>query len=189
MPNKVVVDANVWFSRTLRDWVLMLELHGGPYKTYWTEDILAEAAYHLRRKYPRWDGRKITDIRSKITATTEGGRIDDFTVDGTSPWKDPNDQHVHAAALACDAGYLLTDDNGFADPDVDLDALPYEVHRADDFLQLIDDSAPDVVRAVIAEQVAYAFRRYGETDLCTALRGARCPGLAERVRAHLQTMH
>lgn len=188
MVHKVVPDANVWFSRTLRDWVLMLELHGGPYKTYWTEDILAEALYRLRRKHPQWDGGKITDIRRKITAATEGGCIDDFTVDGTSPWTDPNDQHVHAAALACSAGYLLTADEGFRDPAVDVDALPYEVYRPDDFLQLIDDSAPEVVRKVIDEQVAYVMKRYGEADLCQALSNAGCPNFAGRVRDHLQTM-
>lgn len=190
MVHKVVVDANVWFSRTLRDWVLMLELYGGPYKTCWTEDILAEVLYNLRRKYPQWDGGMIAQIRRKITATVEGGCIEDFTVDGTSPWKDPHDQHVHAAALACSAGYLLTADEGFTDPDVDVDVdvLPYEVYRPDDFLQLIDDSAPEVVRRVITEMVDYAVQRHGEADLRLALRKAGCPEFAERVRTHQQTM-
>lgn len=188
MSHRVIVDANVWYSRTLRDWVLMLELEQAPYKTYWTEDILAEAMYHLRRDHPEWDGGKITNIRRKISEIAEGGCVEDFVVDGSSPWKDRNDQHVHAAALACSAGYLLTADKGFTDPEVDLDALDYEVYRPDEFFELVDDSAPTAVRGVIAKQVAYAIRRHGEADLCTWLRLAGCPRFAERVRAHLQTM-
>lgn len=188
MPHRVIVDANVWYSRTLRDWVLMLELEQAPYKTYWTEDILAEAMFHLRRAHPEWDGKKIATIRDKISQTAEGGRVDDYVIDGSSPWKDRDDQHVHAAALACSAGYLLTADAGFTDPDVDPDQLPYEVYRPDEFFELVDDSAPEAVRTVIARQVAYAVRRHGEADLCASLRSAGCPRFAERVRRHLQTM-
>ncbi|MBT0773788.1 hypothetical protein KIH74_32885 [Kineosporia sp. J2-2] len=95
---------------------------------------------------------------------------------------------MHAAALACSADYLLTSDKGFSDPDVDFDVLPYEVYRPDEFLELIDDSAPQVVRQVMAKQVAYSIRRHGEADLCGALRRAGCPKFAERVRNHLQTI-
>lgn len=188
MSHRVLVDANVWYSRTLRDWVLMLELEQAPFKTYWTEDIVAETIYHLRRDHPKWDGGEIANVRRKITGSVEGGCVEDFVVDGSSPWTDRNDQHVHAAALACSAGYVLTADKGFTNPDVDLDALDYEVYRPDAFFELVDDSAPAVVRGVIAKQVAYAIRRRGTADLCSRLRHAGCPGFAERVREHLQSM-
>lgn len=181
----MVVDANVW---SLRDWVLMLEQEGASYKTFWTEDILAEVLYHLRREHPTWDGGKILDARRKIIATVEGGHVEDFTVDGSCPWKDPDDQHVHAAALACCAGYVLTNDKGFMDPSVEPDELPYEVYRPDDFFVLVDDSAPQVVRAVIARQVRYWSERGRDLDLCSSLRSSGCPEFARRVLRHLQDM-
>lgn len=187
MLTRVLVDANVLFSRTSRDWLILLELNGGPFKVYWTEDILAETLYQLRRKHPTWAGAKITSIRDKIAQSLEGGRVDDFDVDGTSPLKDPDDQHVHAAAIACGAHVVLTCDKGFLDVE-EPDELPYEVYTPDDFFVLSDDSSPDVTRSVAGKQVSYFLRRYGSADVCAGLRAAGCPEFAERVRRHLQTI-
>jgi hypothetical protein len=82
---RVLADANVLFSRTLRDWLILIQLVPGPYTVYWTEDILAEVAYHLRKKHPDASGHVIPGIRRKITEALEGGRVDDFVVDGTFP--------------------------------------------------------------------------------------------------------
>lgn len=182
-----MVDANVLYSRTCRDWLILLELGGSPHKTYWTEDILAETLYRLRRRHPAWSGAKISTIRDKIAGSLEGGRVEDLDVDGTFPGEDPHDQHVHAAALACRADCVLTADTGFSDVET-LDELPYEVYEPDDFFVLVDDSSPDVVRAVASQQVSYFLRRHGSADLCAGLRAAGCPDFAERVRRHLQTI-
>ena len=43
------MDANVLYSRTLRDWMLMLRLEAdGMYVVLTTEDILTEVLYHFR---------------------------------------------------------------------------------------------------------------------------------------------
>lgn len=78
----VFVDANVWFSRTLRDWIGMLYTTPDepPFEIRWTEDVLAEVLYHLRRKHPDWDGNRITGIRDRSAGTFEVGRVADFTV-------------------------------------------------------------------------------------------------------------
>lgn len=85
MTQRVLPDANVWYSKTLRDWLLLIEVCGGPYKTCWTEDVLAETLYHLRRKHPDWEGARIAAVRDTIVRAAEGGRIDDFVVTADFP--------------------------------------------------------------------------------------------------------
>jgi predicted nucleic acid-binding protein len=152
-PTRVFVDANVLYSRTLRDWLALLRLRssGEIYTVYWSEDVLAEAIYRLRRNHPEWDGRTITRIRDLIAKTFEGGRVDDFVVDGSFPAKDADDQHVHAAAVACSAEIIVTCDGAFSTADQEVNSRPYEVYQPDDFFMLVDDTAPDLVRHVTRE--------------------------------------
>lgn len=180
------VDANVLYSRTLRDWLALLQLRapGEIYTVYWTEDVFAEAVYHLRRKNPTWDGAKITQIRDRLGKTFEDGRVEDFTIDGTFPGNDANDQHVHAAAVACGADYILSCDKGFSLTEEAADSMPYEVYQPDDFFILVDDSAPSLVRLVTREQTEYWAKKGGRADLAGALSDAGCPQFAARVRNH-----
>lgn len=50
----IFVDSNVWYSRTLRDWLGMLYVtpEAPPFHVRWTEDVLAELLYHLRKQHP-----------------------------------------------------------------------------------------------------------------------------------------
>lgn len=151
---------------------------------YWTEDVLAETIYHLRRSHPDWDGAKTTSIRDLIARTFEGGRVDDFKIDDSFPGSDTNDRHVHAAAVACQANFLLTCDKGFFVADQDADAMPYEVYQPDDFFVVVDDNVPHLVRQVTREQTVYWVKRTGRADLASKLIDAGCPEFAERVRSH-----
>ncbi|WP_046529471.1 PIN domain-containing protein [Cellulomonas sp. FA1] len=181
----VFVDANVWFSRTLRDWLGMLYTtpDDPPFVACWTEDVLAELIYHLRRAHPRWDGARITRIRDLLADTFEAGRVDDFTIDAGYGGPDPSDAHVHAAAVACRADVLLTCNT--RDFVWDDSASPYEVMHPDDFLVLVDDSCPSLVATVAAQMARYWYDRFGEADVPARLRSAQCPQFAERVRRHL----
>jgi len=118
-PYSVFVDANVRYSRTLRDWLGMLYTTPDtpPFVVHWSEDFL-------------------------VTTNTV-----DFT------W----------------------DDN----------TSPYELMSPDDFLVLVDDSAPELVAAVAADMCQYWVDRTGGADPCGALRVAGCPVFADRVLAHL----
>lgn len=170
----VLVDANVWFSRTLRDWIGMLYTAADepPFAVYWTEDILAELLYHLRRKHPDWPGSRTRAIRDLLSPTYRG--------------RDPHDAHVHAAAVACRADTVVTADSvGFVWDD---NNSPYEVMTPDEFLVLVDDANPELVATVTSRMSDYWFRRAGQSDLPAALRRAGCPRFAERVLTHLQRM-
>lgn len=179
------VDANVWFSRTRRDWLGLLYTlaEDPPFQVYWTEDVLAELIHSLRKHQPEWSGARITQIRDRLAGVFEVGRVEDFTVDGSYRGRDQHDAHVHAAALACRAELLITCNT--TDFQWDANASPYEVLSPDDFFLLVDDAMPGLVLAAAKEMTQYWLGRNGEANLPQQLRTAECPRLAERVRQHL----
>ena len=184
-PYSVFVDANVWYSRTLRDWLGMLYTTPDtpPFVVHWSEDVLAELIHGLRKQHPTWAGAKITRVRDLLAGTFEAGRVDDFAVDGSYAGRDEHDAHVHAAAIACRADVLVTTNT--VDFTWDDNTSPYELMSPDDFLVLVDDSAPELVAAVAADMCQYWVDRTGGADPCGALRVAGCPVFADRVLAHL----
>lgn len=134
---RIFVDANVLYSRSLRDWLFLLRSETeGMFQIHTTEDVLAETEYRLRRNNPTMLGGVITDLRKKITDSIDE-LVGDY--DATIPYggPDPHDRHVHAAAIASHAHILLTNDAGFEGSDEE----PYEVFNCDDFFILVDDSA------------------------------------------------
>ncbi len=185
-PSRVFVDSNVLYSRTLRDWLCLLTLANDRphFLICWSEDVLAEVIYHLRRKHPQWSGRRIQKIRDSIVGALEGGLVHEFDVDETFDGRDPHDAHVHAAASACGAEYLLTMNlRDFAIADT-----RYEVIDPDSFFMLIHDSAPALVASVTREQMSYWARVRDEAMLPEYLERAECPQFAQvvrRVQAHI----
>lgn len=187
-PTRVFFDANVWFSRTRRDWLGMLYVvpDDPPFQVFWTEDVLAELLSSLRDRHPGWDGGRITGIRDRLASTFEVGRVGDFKIDGSYLGRDPGDAHVHAAAVACGAQYLVTCNT--KDFHWDQDESAYDVLHPDDFLMLVAETTPTVVHQVIREMSAYWFQRQGWSDLPRQLISAECPQFAARVRTYLQAM-
>ena len=86
--------------------MLATEAEGDLYTVLWTDDILTECTYHLRKANPRWEGGKISRIRELIEEVFPDGRVRDFVVEGGA--LDEGDQHVHAAAVAGRADFVLT---------------------------------------------------------------------------------
>ncbi|GMA19864.1 PIN domain-containing protein [Arsenicicoccus piscis] len=181
---RVFVDANVLYSRTLRDWLFLMALETSPppYGVYWSEDVLAEVVHNLRKSYPDWDAAQTGRIRQLLMRSFEGGLVDDFVVDGSFTGSDAADAHVHAAATRCHASFLLT--SNVRDFDPDSEGLPYEVITPDDFFVLVDDTVPTLVRAVTVSQMDYWAKRRPEARLPHYLRKAGCENFAERVRRH-----
>ncbi|MGU3409511.1 putative toxin-antitoxin system toxin component, PIN family [Microbacterium sp. M1A1_1b] len=183
MHQRVFVDANVLCSRTLRDWTCLLRARvDGLFQLHTTEDVLAEVLRTLRRLHPERPGGAVTRLRAAVLASIDE-LVDDF--DATVPYagNDPDDRHVHAAAVACRADVLLTQDRGLA-------AAPqshYLVSGCDAFFTRIDDMAPAAVRDVCLQQVEYWATRtsHPAEALVAALHDAGCPVFANRVRAHL----
>ncbi|MGL5816560.1 MAG: PIN domain-containing protein [Phycicoccus sp.] len=183
--HRVFVDSNVLYSRTLRDWLGLLYLQGerSVFTVFWSEDVLAEALRTLRKKHPEWDGGKISTIRQHIAGTFEVGRVDNFVVDGSYTGPDPHDAHVHGAAVACCADFLLTCNVAHFP-----ETPEYEVITPDDFFCLMDDVAPALVTDVVREQAQYWGRKRGEADLVGNLERAQAFKFADRVHRHLKTI-
>jgi hypothetical protein len=145
------------------------------FTVHFTEDVTAEAIYHLRRNHPTWDGGRITDIRNKIENTMDS-RVDKYPNDGSFPGIDEHDQHVHAAAVHAQMDIILTCDAGFANlGDEVLNGLPYEVYHPDDFFILIDACAPEAVQRVTDQQWRYYHARIQDVRLPQQLKRAECP--------------
>ena len=165
----VLVDANVWYSRTLRDWVCMLatEAEGDLYTVLWTDDILTECTYHLRKANPRWEGGKISRIRESIEEVFPDGRVRDFVVEDGP--RDEGDLHVHAAAVAGGADFVLTMNvKDFPGGD----ECPYEVYTPGEFFTLVWDAAPGLVERVSRKMERYWSRKGHPYSIAERLRSA-----------------
>lgn len=183
---RVFVDANVFCSRTLRDWTCLLRLHtNGMFQLHTSEDVLAETIRTMRRLHPDASGGATTRLRAAILGSIDE-LVEEFDASITYAGTDPDDRHVHAAAVACRAHILLTEDRGLTSVDESM----YEVYRPDEFFVLIDDSAPWMVREVVRSQAKYwSTKPSGQRkSLSQALRDAGCPEFAKRVERHLRTL-
>lgn len=155
---------------------------------YSTEDVMSEVSYEKRRQFNEANGKVIVQLVDQMRALLDV-RVEDYDPSIECPVRDPNDRHVHAAAVACGAGILLTHDSGFTDlpPEVQ-DELPYEVHHADDFFCLVDDSSTASAMRATAGQLRYWLERNDSPKLAERLRAAGCPRFAERVEGHLKQL-
>lgn len=188
MSQIVLVDANVLYSRTLRDWLFMLKLRAGGamFTLHASEDILAETLYHLRRNHPGVDGRHVSGVHDRIERLLDS-KVADYAIKPGFPPGDRNDEHVHAAAVACGAHILLTNDRGFLGLQAEqTEGLPYEIYSPDSFFVLIDDSAPDLVDLVAIEQRDYWQLRDDRHSILDALERSGCPRFSERVARRSQ---
>ncbi|MBC2586921.1 PIN domain-containing protein [Rhodococcus aetherivorans] len=186
----VLPDANVLYSRTLRDWICLLATRSGPplFHLRWTEDILAELVYHLRKNHPYYSDRQIGGVRDKIVdIVAVHGRISGYEIDPALAYPDEYDAHLHAAAEHGDVHYVLTNDRGFhefaAHHD---DRLGYEVYTPDDFLMLVYRDAVATVREALLDQIAYHRRLGTPFNLAARLEAAQAPHFAAAIREMMQ---
>ena len=188
MTLRVFVDANVLHSRTLRDWTFLLRLEGADemFQLHSTDDVVAETVRSLRRRFPLMRGLQMGHVKEQILASLDE-IVPDFDPSIPYAGKDPNDRHVHAAAVAARADILLTSDRGLLEMP-DQDDLPYEVYAPDDFFLLVDDSASGLVMRVTDRQRRYWSSKKKHRGLVGALQDAGCPKFADRVNGHLRTL-
>lgn len=153
-----------------------------------SEDVIAEVLSSLRDKNPRWDGGRISGIRAAIVEVFDEV-IQDFDGSVDYAGSDPDDFHVHAAALGARADILVTCDVALLNQP-NADELEYEAFHPDDFFVLVNDSAPLNVRDASMKQVRFYANRDGErnTRVIDSLIAASAPNFAEVVRLHLMDL-
>jgi hypothetical protein len=185
----VLLDANILYSRTLRDWIALLQIEApGLFNVMWTEDIMVETLYHLRKDNPLWSEEQIGGIRRRLEKAFTGGQITGYQIDPALKYPDVGDAHIHAAAVHGSVDIVVTM-NGKDLPYSD--ELPYEIYTPDDFLILVDDAVPQTVQKVTEAQLRYFHKKSSAddgVDLPLHLKRANAPLFAERVREHLQNV-
>lgn len=171
---RVLIDANVLYSRTLRDWMLMLAYCGSPGRLYhplWTEDILAEVIANFRAQNPQHSGGYINRIVHILRTEFADCQVIDYEATASLP--DPKDAHVHGAAISGNADYLVTQNvRDFVLTQQEQDALPYEIYTPDEFFMVVWDSQPGVVRSVHDQMEKYRRQNNSHYSLASLLKSA-----------------
>jgi predicted nucleic acid-binding protein len=181
VPPLAFLDANVLYSRTLRDWICQLSLSDEePFRVCWTEDVLAEMLYHLRRDHPELTEQATGGIRRRLEEYFPEGIVTGYDPARVPAPSDTNDWHVVAAAVEARAAYLVT-----CDQELLAERGKYEQHldmlHADDFLVLQLDTHPRLVDSRLKDQIAYLMVRYAN-DTYAQLR-ERALGQLEKAEA------
>lgn len=131
------MDANILYSRTIRDWLFALSTSKiQMFDLFSSEDVFAEVVYHYRRSNPKRSGDEVNGLVNQIRELVHV--VDHYDCERAQAdymGADPNDLHLHAAAVDNDCSVLLTNDRKlYASLDESqLDGLPYSVCTADDF--------------------------------------------------------
>lgn len=177
--------------KTIRDWLFAFSTCEDikAFDLFSSNDVLAEAMYHIRRNNPTISGKKINAILDQMTEIVE--LVDDFDCEAALPaykGSDENDLHLHAAACDSHSDVLLTNDRKLYKrlSDEELDELPYSVYTADDFFCLLAESPVLLDQAVSCELDYWSHRCEEGVDLRGPLVKAECPNFAYLVERALK---
>lgn len=186
---RAVLDTDILFSRVLHDLFGRLALHLRRFDLLWSDELLAEAKRKLIEEKAltaviaeRWVGYLAESFpagRVQIADAPAALNFAELTAD-------PDDHHVCALAVAGDADYLITHDQGYARDG--LRGHGVEVVAPDDLLCRAFDDQPQAVLDVLELQAGdwgggrpvtallEAFERAGAADFagraCTELAGS-----------------
>jgi len=177
-------DANVLYPGSLRDLLVRLG-QSGLFQAKWTEQILDETFEAIARDQPELEG-KLTRTRRLMNEA-----IADVMVTGYEPLipsldlPDPDDRHVLAAAIVCNAQIIVTA-NLRHFPDAGLERFNIEAQSPDEFVINLIELAPALVVNIMKDQ-ALALTRPKTTfeELLERLRGAGLPRATAAIRQQL----
>lgn len=185
MVQRVFVDANVLYSKTMRDWTFLLRnATEGMFQLHSTLDVITETLANYRKNNSKAPGNSTASKEEQITGSLDEV-VRDFPGDLAFDGRDQNDYHVHAAAVYSHADIILTC-NEATDFTTTPDEQNYEIFHPDDFFLLIADSRPQCVKQVTRRQQEYWKDKPNHRQLDEVLRKSGCPNFAERVRQALQ---
>ncbi len=188
----VFVDADVIYSSTLRSWLFNLsagiEFKTSPaFEVVVSEDVIAEAVARWRDANPTAHGGVVTTMSNNLRELCTVVR--DYDCSMPFPGADEGDIHVHAAALASKAGYLVTNDNGFHSLPADVqDGLEYEIYRPDDFFVLASKQSQQRTLEATRKTLRYYASTPGESQMVAKLEAAGCAEFAAIVDEHLMVL-
>lgn len=185
MVQRVFVDANVLFSKTLMDWLHFPRFENpGMFQLFSSEDVFVEVLANMRKRWPQARG-EMTIHRAKLMRTVMDDVLPGFPGGIPFTGTDPHDYHVHAGAIAARADYVLTC-NSPSDLTTTPDLETYEITHPDDFFILVGESNPASLAPIVQAQMSYWARHSENRQLDAALIRAGCPKFAERIRQVLR---
>lgn len=176
----VLSDANVLFSRVLRDYVLCAMTYQ-LIRVRWSHEILDEVVEHLIDKVDGFDEAAGVRLVAAMNGTFPYSQVEltDEAVAAVADFAlgDEDDRHVIAAAVAAEATFLCSDDLRGFPPEV-MATLGLEWVTSDALLSTLVEEAPDTMLKVHRTTVS---RLRGATDESTiaALRGAKAERTAD----------
>lgn len=175
----VLADANVLYSRVLRDYLLYAAMQG-VLEIRWSTAILAEVVEHLTNNIAGFDAaagaRLVAAMNGAFPAAEVEADNDAAAAVAGLSLPDDGDRHVLAAAVAIEADVLCTDNLKDFPPDA-MEQVGIRLLSADALLSLLVTEFPD--RMLTAHRLAIS-RLPGATDASTvaALRRAGAPNSA-----------
>ena len=132
------------------------------YRLRWSEAVLAEAFYHLRRNRPDAPERQVESWRERMDEIFPDAKVTHWDPRSVPCPDDPHDRHVLAAAYAGGVDILVTCDGDIDNFQQCLDQVQagISVQHVDDFLCLIAERHPDLVRRRYQSQIDDNRRRF-----------------------------
>lgn len=172
-PIRIVLgDANVLYSRVLRDF-LLYAADAELISIRWSVAILDEVVEHLAANLPAFDEAAGQRLIAAMTAAFPGAEVEiDDTArdqDASLTLPDENDRHVLEAAVAAEADILCTD-NIKDFPLEAMEAVNIQALTADGLLSLLVTERGDEMRAVHRTVVARLPGASDESTLATLRR-------------------
>ncbi|QTX03566.1 PIN domain-containing protein [Agromyces archimandritae] len=159
----VLADANVLYSRVLRDY-LLYAADAELISIRWSAAILAEVIEHLTKNLSGFDAASGRRLIAAMSSAFPGAEVasDEASRRAVAaiPLPDEDDRHVLEAAIAAEADIICTD-NTKDFPPTELAAIGIEALTADALLSLLIEEFPGEMTSVHATVVS---RLTGATD-------------------------
>nr|WP_300148207.1 PIN domain-containing protein [Propionicimonas sp.] len=177
----VLADANILFSRTLRDYFLYAA-DAGAIEIRWSQQILDEMSRNLRYRL-RLDQTATDHLETLMNDYLEDALVDVSADDLSAVAKvamDAGDRHVLAAALAAEADILVTENTRHF-PRTWMVEHHIELMDATQLLTRLTETCPNKVRQAHQKTVQYSPKP--EADVLVTLEKIVGNTLADQIRA------
>jgi len=180
----VLADANILYSRTLRDYVLYAADEGA-IEIHWSQEIMDEMSRNLQQNLglSREDTTRLEELMDDYIeyALIDVDRADLAAVDHVE--MDPKDRHVLAAAISADADILLTQNTKHFPRDW-MTHHGIELMDAGELLLRLAERFPDKVRRAHDKVVRYSPKP--QAELLATLEGIVGKDATNAVRSLLE---
>ncbi len=153
----VVYDACVLYPAPLRDLLVRIAA-ADIVRARWTDEILDECFRAILQQRRDLNSKALTRTRELLVKAIPESRVDGYhTLIPSLLLPDPDDRHVLAAAITCEARTIVTI-NLRDFPDDALSPFGIKAVHPDNFVLELTDRYPDKITSIIAQQ-SYALRR------------------------------